>query len=222
LVVDIAALEIVIMAFGGPFKSWLAFLVATLIGAFICIRWLDIPVALLFLNNVYRFSALGQGLGSGILVSGELILIIGLAIIHMVRGSLPNFAKALFVSCCASLSAFVANDHVLKVVFGRLPPAVLLHRIPIHVFHFFRGGQFSSFPSGHMVMASAFALAMIRLQPRTLPAFAVLLCIGASLLIVGDWHFLADVIAGTFVGGTAGFVAGELWLEHEKGRGGAI
>jgi membrane-associated phospholipid phosphatase len=90
------------------------------------------------------------------------------------------------------------------------------------VFHFFRGGQFSSFPSGHMVMASAFALAMIRLQPRTTPILAVLLCIGASLLIVGDWHFLADLIAGTFVGGTAGFVAGELWLEHENRHRDAI
>ena len=209
------------MTFGRPFKLWLAFLAATLIGAAICIRWLDIPVALFFLANADRFSALGQGLGSGILVSGELILITGLAITHMLRGSLPNFAKALFVSCCASLSAFVANDHVLKVVFGRLPPDVLLHRIPTHVFHFFRGGQSSSFPSGHMVMASAFALAMIRLQPRTMPILAVLLCIGASLLIVGDWHFLADVIAGTFVGGTAGFVAGELWLEHENRHRGA-
>jgi len=210
------------MAFGRAFKLWLAFLVATLIGAAACIHWLDIPVALLFLANVDRFSALGRGLGSGILVSGELILITGLAITHMVRGRLPNFAKALFVSCCASLSAFVANDHVLKVVFGRLPPAVLLHRIPTHVFHFFRGDQSSSFPSGHMVMASAFALALIRLQPRTMPILAVLLCIGASLLIVGDWHFLADVIAGTFVGGTAGFVAGELWLEHENRHRGAI
>jgi len=70
-------------------------------------------------------------------------------------------------------------------------------------------------------MASAFALAMIRLQPRTLPILTVLLCIGASLLVVGDWHFLGDVIVGTFIGGTAGFAAGELWLEHEKGHGGA-
>jgi membrane-associated phospholipid phosphatase len=204
------------------FKVWCGLLAATVLGCAISIRWLDIPIALFFIKNVNRFALLGMGLGSGILVSGEIILIIGLAITHMVRGSLPNFAKALFVSCCASLSAFVANDHVLKVVFGRLPPAVLLHRIPTHVFHFFRGGQFSSFPSGHMVMASAFALAMIRLQSRTLPILTVLLCIGASLLIVGDWHFLGDVIAGAFIGGTAGFAAGELWLEHEKGRGGAI
>jgi membrane-associated phospholipid phosphatase len=73
-----------------------------------------------------------------------------------------------------------------------------------------------------MVMASAFALAMIRMQPRTMPILVALLCIGASLLIVGDWHFLADVIAGTFVGGTAGCVAGELWLEHEDRHRGAI
>ena len=68
------------MAFGRPFKLWLAFLAATLIGAAGRIRWLDIPVAHLFLANVDRLSVLGRGLGSGILVPGEIILIAGLAI----------------------------------------------------------------------------------------------------------------------------------------------
>jgi hypothetical protein len=68
-------------------------------------------------------------------------------------------------------------------------------------------------------MATAFAVAMIRLQPRTLPVLVTLLCIGAATLIVGDWHFIGDIIAGAFVGGTAGFVAGELWLEHVQRRG---
>jgi membrane-associated phospholipid phosphatase len=82
------------------------------------------------------------------------------------------------------------------------------------VFHFFQGSYLSSFPSGHMVMATAFAMALMRLQPRTRPILLILLSIGASALLVGDWHFLADIIAGMFIGGTAGFVAGELWAEH--------
>jgi membrane-associated phospholipid phosphatase len=36
------------------------------------------------------------------------------------------------------------------------------------------------------------------------------------LLIAGDWHFVSDVIAGTFVGVSAGILAGEVWLAHSK------
>jgi membrane-associated phospholipid phosphatase len=32
--------------------------------------------------------------------------------------------------------------------------------------------------------------------------------------VVGDWHFISDVIAGTFLGVSAGFLAGELWSVH--------
>jgi membrane-associated phospholipid phosphatase len=201
------------------FKVWCALLAATLIGIMICVRWLDIPVALLFLANANRVTELGAGLGSAVLVTGEILLIAGLAIARMLRGTLPEFAKALFVACCASLSAFVANDYVLKLIFGRQNPSMLSHGVPSHMFNFFQGDRYSSFPSGHMVMATAFAIAMIRLQPRTLPVLFILLCIGAVTLIVGDWHFIGDTIAGAFVGGTAGFVAGELWLEHVQRRG---
>jgi membrane-associated phospholipid phosphatase len=201
------------------FKTWCALLAASLIGVMICTYWLDIPVALFFFTNTHSFTKLGAGLGSAVLVAGQMALVIGLAITRMVRGALPEFAKALFVACCASLSAFVANDHVLKLVFGRQTPAMLSQGIPTHIFNFFQGDQYSSFPSGHMVMGTAFAVAMIRLQPRTLPFLATLLFIGAATLIVGDWHFIGDIIAGAFVGGTAGFVAGELWREHVQCHG---
>jgi len=207
------------MAFGRLCKVWCGLLVATLIGIAISIRWIDVPVALIFLTNANRFTALGVGLGSAVLVAGEMVLIAVLAIARMVRGDLPEFAKALFVACCASLSAFVANDYVLKLIFGRHAPSVLFQGVPNHVFNFFEGNQQSSFPSGHMVMATAFAVAMMRLQPRTWLALVILLGIGAAALVIGDWHFVGDIIAGAFVGGTAGFVAGELWLEHVQRHG---
>ena len=149
-----------------------------------------------------------------VLVSGEMVFIVTLAIARMARGNLPPFAKALMVACCASLSAFAANDYVLKFIFGRLGPSDFFRRPTAHIFYFFQGNQQSSFPSGHMVMATAFAMVMMRLQPRTQLILIILLCVGAITLVVGDWHFISDVIAGTFVGGTAGFVAGELWTEH--------
>jgi membrane-associated phospholipid phosphatase len=208
-----------VMAIERIFKVWCAVFAVTLVGVAIAIRWLDIPVAFIFLTKANRFTELGTGLASAaVLVTGEMVLIVGLAIVRIVRGSLSKFAQALFIACCASLAAFVANDYILKFVFGRRTPSVLHQGIPSSVFHFFEGDQHSSFPSGHMVMATAFAVAMIRLQPRTFPVLAVLLCIGGAALIAGDWHFIGDVIAGVFVGGTAGLMAGELWREYVRHR----
>lgn len=207
------------MVIAQPLKVWCGFLAVTLVGVMICICWLDIPVARAFLVNANHVSGLGAVFGSAVLVAAEMVLIAGLALTRIVRGSLPEFAKALFIACSTSLSAFVVNDHVLKLIFGRQNPSVLLQGDPNQVFNLFQGNQQSSFPSGHMVMATAFAIAMVRLQPRTLPILAVLLCVGAIALVVGDWHFIGDVIAGAFVGGTAGFVAGELWMEHVQRHG---
>ena len=81
------------------------------------------------------------------------------------RGSLPLYAKALFIACCASLSAYAANSFVLKLYFSRQTPLKFLRQPDSHVFSFFQGGQYSSFPSGHMVMVSAFAFAIIPALP---------------------------------------------------------
>src|SRR5258708_1828542 len=92
--------------------TWSLLLAATVASVAICIRWVDFPVALLFQAHASRFSGLGRGLGSSVLVSGEILLIATLAVIRIIRGHLPTYAKALFVACCASLAAFVANDDI--------------------------------------------------------------------------------------------------------------
>ena len=43
---------------------------------------------------------------------------------------------------------------------------------------------------------------------------SALLLLAAGLLIVGDWHFLSDVVAGTFLSVSAGLLAGEWWAVH--------
>ena len=65
-----------------------------------------------------------------------------------------------------------------------------------------------------MVLAGAFAAVFMRLYRTSIVPLSALLLIAAVLLIAGDWHFVSDVIAGTFVGVSAGLLAGELWLAH--------
>jgi uncharacterized membrane protein len=67
-----------------------------------------------------------------------------------------------------------------------------------------------------MVLASAFAGVFMRLYRTSILPLSALLLIAAVLLIAGDWHFVSDVIAGTFLGVSAGLLAGEVWLVHSK------
>jgi hypothetical protein len=191
-------------------------LVATLVAIGGSIRWLDAPFALLFLRGSPHVAALASAFSSSVLVIGDTSLIATLAVIRIVRGSLPRYAKALFVACCASLSAFAANDYILKILFGRYGPYTFLSNPIGPIFNFFHGDQNCVFPSGHMVMSSAFAAVLFREYPRTGPVFAALLGIAAFMLLIGDWHFLSDIIAGIFFGGSVGLMAGALWYRHVR------
>jgi hypothetical protein len=65
-----------------------------------------------------------------------------------------------------------------------------------------------------MVLAGAFAGVFMRLYRTSVRLLSGLLLLAAALLVVGDWHFISDVIAGTFLGVSAGILAGELWVVH--------
>ena len=83
-----------------------------------------------------------------------------------------------------------------------------------HSFNLWMGSESSSFPSGHMVLAAAFAGVFMRLYKASIWPLAALLVAAAGLLLVGDWHFLSDIIAGAFLGTSAGILAGEGWAAH--------
>ena len=117
------------------------------------------------------------------------------------------------IACLTSVCAYAINDTTLKFFFGVPGPAAVLHGAR-HTFHILGGSPGSSFPSGHMVLAGAFAGVFMRFYRTSIVPFSILLLIAAALLIVGDWHFLSDVIAGTFLGISAGLLAGELWFVH--------
>lgn len=174
---------------------------------------LDLPIAHFFAGTAHVEA---YGISSLIILSGEFAVIAVLAVMRLARGHLAAAWKALLLANLASICAFVANDYVLKHIFG-VPNPSDVQRGAVHGLHPFLGNDRSSFPSGHMAMASAFAGVWIRLYPKTTILFAVLIFFGMVILVVGEWHFLSDVIAGTLLGIGMGLVAGELWLAHSAG-----
>src|ERR1035437_3091023 len=156
---------------------------------------------------------LNEPFGAAIVLSAESAVILFTVLARLVRGHISVFGETLAIACLVSMCAYVVNDHVLKVFFGVPNPADVVHGAG-HSFNFWMGSDNSSFPSGHMVLAGAFAGVFMRLHKASIRLFSALLLIAAGLLLVGDWHFLSDIIAGAFLGTSAGILAGEGWAAH--------
>lgn len=174
---------------------------------------IDVPLALHLWTAGRLLSALNTAFGAAVLLTLESAVTLGLILARVVRGHLSRFGEALAIACLASICAYGVNSEVLKPFFGVATPAQLMKGAR-HTFNLLMGSAESSFPSGHMVLAGAFAGVLMRLYRSSIRPLAGLLALAAGLLIVGDWHFLSDIIAGTFVGVSAGILAGEAWLVH--------
>jgi membrane-associated phospholipid phosphatase len=98
---------------------------------------------------------------------------------------------------------------VFKYVFGGINTRAWLMNPVSSGFHWFHGGgDYNGFPSGHMTVFTAFFAAIWMYYPRHRR-----LCFGTMLtlaiaLIVTDYHFLSDVIAGAYLGLIATSLAG--------------
>ena len=120
-------------------------------------------------------------------------------------------ARTVLVAAVAILVARVAVDQ-LKLVFGRPWPETWINHNPSWIgtrtfgmFPFHGGAGFMSFPSGHTVDIAAPAAVLARLVPRLWPlAVALVAAVGAGL-VVSDYHFVSDVLAGAYVGTVVGY-----------------
>lgn len=176
---------------------------------------IDVPIALHFWKVGRFLSPLNTAFGAAVILSLESAVALGLILARVVRGHISRFGEVLAIACLASICSYGINSEVLKPFFGVPIPAEVMEGAT-HAFNFLKGSGNSGFPSGHMVLAGAFAGVFMSLHRASVWPLAALLVLAAGLLVVGDWHFLSDVIAGTFVGVSAGILAGGAWTVHSK------
>jgi membrane-associated phospholipid phosphatase len=134
----------------------------------------------------------------------------------LVRRGFGPFRRCEVAALTACVSLIVADQvrESLGYVFGRYWPETWIDNNPSFIkdgaygFHPFHGGSaYGSFPSGHM----ARAVGLVSVVWITYPGWRwacglVWLAIAAGLLGM-NYHFVSDVIAGSFVGGVVGMYA---------------
>lgn len=198
-----------------PGFVWLLSLLICLLVVPLAFVYLDVPIARYVFGTLGSTEKLAKGLTSAVLLSAEAAVALTLIVIRITRGRLSPLGEAAALACLTSICAYSINDSALKFLCGVPSPSAVIHGAH-HAFHFLGGSGNSSFPSGHMVLSGAFAGVFMLLYRKTVLPLSVLLFMGAVLLIVGDWHFVSDVVAGTFIGVSAGLLAGEVWSAHSK------
>ena len=116
------------------------------------------------------------------------------------RGHRDEKTRFFLLSGTAMPVAFVAKA-ALKLLFGRMNTRVWLAKGGDLSFHWFHGGgEYGSFPSGHMAVFTALAAASWLLFPKYRAAsLAAITALGVAL-VATDYHYLSDVIAGGYLG----------------------
>lgn len=113
------------------------------------------------------------------------------------REHLRSFLTSVGIVAPAS---FIAKE-ICKFVFGRIETPKWLLNTRLDGFHWLNGvGHFNGFPSGHMMVFAALTAVMWRYYPRFAIYYALALVSLGVALIVTDYHFVSDVIAGGYGG----------------------
>ncbi len=191
-----------------------------------CIRWVDLPVA----RWIHA-----QGLDSHAWMLWPMSMPIvalplaGLFVFAYALRRLGRLAgpqeRAWFV-LCAGLLACAAVKDMLKRMFGRAWPRDVADPGPASkldcalrshgylndgnsAFHAFGGGikAFQAFPSGTTIIVLVLALPLCRLYPRARAPIAAAAACTIACLLLTNTHFVADIVAGAYVGMAGGLIA---------------
>src|SRR5437763_10908623 len=183
--------------------------VALAIGAvLICYFWIDRPVSFFVyrhhINTIKVFRWLTYPPPE---VQNWSALILTILVVRRAWGPFLRWQKVLLVAC---LSLIVADDFRISLgdVFGRYWPQTWTHDNPSLIgngtygFHpFQRGDDIGSCPSGHAARIASFGMVWVLALPRT---FAVVIVIGVAMLlslVLMNYHFVGDVVAGSVLAG---------------------
>jgi membrane-associated phospholipid phosphatase len=202
-------------------KLWLAAFACTVAAVLLCYLYVDRPVA--FYANAHLvpsrryFDALTRISEYLFVVAAVVFAVFGLRALVTTRWR--RWQAVLLLSAISLTAAETIKDE-LKIVFGRTWPETWINNNPSLIgngtygFNFFHSGAgYAAFPSGHTTAVCAVAAVLWVAYPR----LRVLWALAVALVVVGlvgaDYHFVSDIIAGGFLGGSTGWLAVVLWDE---------
>jgi membrane-associated phospholipid phosphatase len=199
-------------------RNWSLGFLGTVIAVAVSYVWLDRPIAYLAHDELQGFHLFQKlTLIPEALTPLAVVAFVALGLRGLSGRKLSRFQSVMLLSGLSLAVAVVVKDQ-LKFAFGRPWPETWVRnnlsfiRDGAYGFHPFHGGSgYASFPSGHMMMTCTVMAVLWICYPGFRPIYALCMAAVAIGLVGANFHFLSDVIAGGFLGISAGWIGVALW-----------
>jgi membrane-associated phospholipid phosphatase len=199
-------------------RNWSLGFLGTVIAVTVCYLWVDRPIAQFAHDELHRFQLFEKlTLIPEALTPLAVVAFMVLGLRGLTGGRLSRFQTVMLLSGVSLAVAVIIKDQ-LKFAFGRAWPETWTRNNPsfirdgVYGFYPFHGGAgYASFPSGHTTMICTVMTVLWICYPRFRPVYALCMAAVAIGLVGANFHFLSDVIAGGFLGLSAGWLGVALW-----------
>jgi membrane-associated phospholipid phosphatase len=198
--------------------TWLIALLVTIVVVAVAYAWLDRPIAFFAHGELAKeklFAELPKISEWFAVIAVGVFAVLGL---RGLTGRPLSKLEAVALLCALSLVTSAAVKNYLKFAFGRTWPETWVDNNPslirdgVYGFNFFHGGRgYEAFPSGHTTAVCAVMAVLWICYPKWRPLYALVVAAVVVGLIGADFHFLSDIVAGAFIGASAGWIAVLMW-----------
>jgi len=188
-------------------KVWTRVAALSLAATLFAVVFVDSSVANYCVRGL-PFPVLYQDAPSSLLIAGVLAVgMAGIAIYCLSIWDVPRWAQAVLLSGIAAVASLYLTERLVKPLFSRPDPITYVYHLR-HTFGWYSPNLvISSFPSTHAALGAA-AISVLGLYfPRLRFAGVVVVVVIDTLLVLGSWHFVSDVIAGSLLGFTIALIA---------------
>jgi membrane-associated phospholipid phosphatase len=194
------------------FRNWALISASCAVLVLLAIFFVDRPVAEFAQTLPWARALRNPSLGIPVVVSLAAIAVVACGAYVLSGRPLAHWATtAALAALSVGWSEFL-TEIILKPIFGRTHPDLLFTQKQFH-FTWLQGDMNTSFPSGHAAQIASIAVVLWLLYPRWRALYATVVAAVMLALVLGSWHFVSDVIAGTFVGASSGLLIVSLWRQ---------
>lgn len=197
-------------------QSWLlAFIVCGLVTA-ACILYVDRPLAEFFELHT-QHSTLWVAVDRAFpifdaVVVAALLFLIACGIRVLSGHPLSSWTQTPLL-CSWSAMWAVSADIIFKQIFGRLGPDAAYVQYNHYGFHPFQTRlHWAAFPSGTAAVSAAVVSVLFAINPRSRVVGLFVVVLLSAMVVIMNYHWMSDVIAGAFLGVFIGSSTVRLWL----------
>lgn len=199
-------------------NRWLLALAGTAVATVAAYLWLDRPIALFshaHISNPDMF-AVATHIPDPFMPAAVIVFAaVGIWVLSGRALAKPQLTALL---CSISLIVAETTKNQLKYIFGRTWPDTWVNNNPSFIhdgvfgFNFMHGGiGYTSFPSGHSTLTCSLLSVLWIAYPKFWPLYLLVYLAVVIGLLGADFHWLSDIIAGTFLGISYGWMTVALW-----------